>query len=223
MFQYINKIENNREKKFFIEKVNLFVKLINVFAQKNNLIDSSINSGISENTITRLKELKIIESNSEDEQKKLFKVLKARIFEQFIKAINYNFKYKNKIGSLLDKLDPSKRKIIQENTNSKKGPLTVDFFCGAGGLSLGFSQEGFKVDLANDYEDVCIETFRYNHPEVPDERVILGDIRNIVDHIEDYINKDIDVVIGGPPCQGLVQQISKESLTIPEMSFINII
>ena len=60
MFQYINKIENNREKKFFIEKVNLFVKLINVFAQKNNLIDSSINSGISENTITRLKELKII-------------------------------------------------------------------------------------------------------------------------------------------------------------------
>jgi DNA (cytosine-5)-methyltransferase 1 len=202
MFQYINKIENNREKKFFIEKVNLFVKLINVFAQKNNLIDSSINSGISENTITRLKELKIIESNSEDEQKKLFKVLKARIFEQLIKAINYNFKYKNKIGSLLDKLDPSKRKIIQENTNAKKGPLTVDFFCGAGGLSLGFSQEGFKVDLANDYEDVCIETFRYNHPEVPDERVILGDIRNIVDHIEDYINKDIDVVIGGPPCQG---------------------
>ena len=82
--------------------------------------------------------------------------------------------------------------LYQEKSNKKTGPRTVDFFCGAGGLSLGFSQEGFQVDLANDYEDVCIETFRYNHPEVPGDRVILGDIRNIVDHIEDYINDEID-------------------------------
>ena len=69
MFQYINKIENTRDKKFFIEKVNLFIKLINVFAQKNNLVDSSVNSEISDATKKRLKELKIIESSSEDEQK----------------------------------------------------------------------------------------------------------------------------------------------------------
>lgn len=202
MFQYINKIENTREKKFFIEKVNLFVKLTNFFAQKNNLPDSSEDSEISDNTIKRLKELKIIASNSEDEQKLLLKVLKTPIYKEFIKAINYNLKHQKLIGDLLDNLDPSKRKIIQEKSNKKNRPLIVDFFCGAGGLSLGFSQEGFLVDLANDYEDVCIETFRYNHPEVPDDRVILGDIRNIVDHIEDYINNDIDIVVGGPPCQG---------------------
>ena len=38
--------------------------------------------------------------------------------------------------------------------------------------------------------------------EVPDDRIILGDIRNIVDHLEEYVNDEIDVVIGGPPCQG---------------------
>lgn len=202
MFQYINNIENTVDKKFLIEKVNLFIKLINVFAQKNNLIDSSVNSAISDATKNRLKELRIIETNSENEQKQLMKVLKAPIYKEFIKAINYNLKHQKLIGNLLNNLDPSKRSIIQEKSNKKTKPRIVDFFCGAGGLSLGFSQEGFQVDLANDYEDVCIETFRYNHPEVPDDRVILGDIRNIVDHIEDYIDNDIDIVIGGPPCQG---------------------
>jgi len=202
MFQNISKIENTREKKFFIEKVNFFIKLIRIFAQKNNLIDSSVDSKISNDTIKRLKELKIIESNSEDEQKQLIKVLKAPVYKEFISAINYNLKHQKIIGDLLNNLDPSKRNIIQEKSNKKTGPRTVDFFCGAGGLSLGFSQEGFQIDLANDYEDVCIETFRYNHPEVANDRVILGDIRDIVNHIEDYLDKDIDVVIGGPPCQG---------------------
>jgi DNA (cytosine-5)-methyltransferase 1 len=202
MFRYIEKIENTREKKFFIEKVNLFIKLINVFAQKNNLIDSSVNSDISGDTITRLKELEIIKSNSEDEQKQLLKVLKEPLYSEFISAVNYNLKHQKLIGDLLNNLDPRKRKIIQEKSKKKTGPRTIDFFCGAGGLSLGFSQEGFQIDLANDYEDVCIETFKYNHPEVPDNRVILGDIREVVDNLENYIHNDIDVVIGGPPCQG---------------------
>ena len=202
MFQYITKIKNTKEKKFFIEKINLYIKLINVFARKNNIIDSSVNSDISDNTSKRLKDLEIIESNSEVEYKQLLKVLNEPLYSEFIKTVNFNLKHKKLIGDLLNNLDPSKRKIIQEKSKNKTAPKTIDFFCGAGGLSLGFSQEGFQVDLANDYEDVCIETFKYNHPEVPDDRVILGDIRNIVDHIEDYVNKDIDVVIGGPPCQG---------------------
>ena len=202
MFRYINKIENTREKKFFIEKANLFIKLINVFAQKNNLVASGVNSGVNGDTIKRLKELEIFESNSEDEQKQLLKVLKEPLYSEFISAVNYNLKHHILIGDLLNNIDPRKRKIIQEKSKKKTGPKTIDFFCGAGGLSLGFSQEGFQIDLANDYEDVCIETFKYNHPEVPDNRVILGDIREIVDNLENYIDNDIDVVIGGPPCQG---------------------
>jgi len=202
MFQYITKIKNTKEKKFFIEKINLYIKLINVFAQKNNIVDSSVNSIISDDTTKRLKELKIIEPNTEIDYKQLLKALNEPLYSEFIKTVNFNLKHKKLIGDLLNNLDPSKRKIIQEKSKNKTTPRTIDFFCGAGGLSLGFSQEGFQVDLANDYEDVCIETFKYNHPEVPDERVILGDIRDLVNNIDDYINSDIDVVTGGPPCQG---------------------
>jgi DNA (cytosine-5)-methyltransferase 1 len=202
MFLHVNKLENTKEKKFFIEKVSFFIKLINVFAQKNDLIDKSVKPHISNDTIQRLKELKIIGTDSEEEQKQLKKVLKPHLYEEFITAINYNIKHKKSIGSLLDKLDPSKRKAKQEKAKKRIAPRTIDFFCGAGGLSLGFSQEGFQIDLANDNEDVCIETYKYNHPEVPDDRIILGDIRKIVNHIEDYIAKEIDVVVGGPPCQG---------------------
>ena len=73
MFQYINKIESTKEKKFFIEKVNLFIKLIIVFIQKHDLNNSLDNSNLSDDTFKRLKELGIIESDSENEQKKLIR------------------------------------------------------------------------------------------------------------------------------------------------------
>lgn len=202
MFKNINSLLNTKQKKFFVEKANLYVKLIKVFAQKNDLIDPSINETVTDFTLNRLFELEIIDLDKPEDQKLLKKILKNELFNEFILAVNYSIKYQDRLGDLLDKLDPVKRKEIQENSQLTSGPRTVDFFCGAGGLSLGFCQEGFKIDLANDYEDVCVETFRYNHPEVSEDRVILGDIRNIVDHIENFVDKDIDVVIGGPPCQG---------------------
>lgn len=80
----------------------------------------------------------------------------------------------------------------------------VDLFCGAGGLSLGFTQEGFITCLANDIQDVCVDTYAHNHPEIPRNRIILGDIKEkVVDHLEELLgNAKIDVIVGGPPCQG---------------------
>ena len=117
MFKNINKIENKRKKKFFIEKVNLFIKLIKVFAKRNNLVDSLRDSEISNNTVKRLKELEIIESKNE--LSKLTEVLKRPIYEEFINAINYNLKYQKEIGDLLNNLDPGKRKIIQRKSSKK--------------------------------------------------------------------------------------------------------
>ena len=202
MFDYINTLQTSREKRFFIERIKLFIKLINVFKLKSNLVHSILDSEISDATVQRLIELRIIEPGSENDQKLLQKILKTTVYKEFIAAINFNVKYKKLIGGLLTKLDPSIRKIIQEKAQTKTGPHLIDFFCGAGGLSLGFCQEGFQIDLANDFEDVCVETYKYNHPEVPDEKVILGDIREIVDHIDEHIQNEIDVVVGGPPCQG---------------------
>lgn len=82
-------------------------------------------------------------------------------------------------------------------------PKFVDLFCGAGGLSLGFKQEGFVLSLANDIEPCCIDTYTHNHPETPSKHIILGDINSVIDNLsENLLFKQVDMVIGGPPCQG---------------------
>ena len=55
--------------------------------------------------------------------------------------------------------------------------------------------------FANDHEDVCIRTYKYNHPELPSESVLKEDIRKIVNKIDDYVKEEVDIVVGGPPCQ----------------------
>ena len=86
---------------------------------------------------------------------------------------------------------------------NKNSLRMIDLFCGAGGLSLGFTQEGFVTALANDIQECCVDTYAHNHPETPRDHIILGDIKNVADNIENLVDtKSIDIVVGGPPCQG---------------------
>lgn len=88
----------------------------------------------------------------------------------------------------------------------KKAKETInyaDFFCGAGGLSLGFRQEQFSLTLANDIQKSCIETYIFNHPETPSKHILNDDINSVLSDINSLKRYDrTDVVIGGPPCQG---------------------
>ena len=100
-------------------------------------------------------------------------------------------------------------KYCNTNINEKRrnydpdAPVMIDLFCGAGGLSLGFTQEGFITSLANDIEPCCIDTYAHNHPETPRRNIILGDIKDVVDNIEELMRfPEVDVIVGGPPCQG---------------------
>lgn len=68
------------------------------------------------------------------------------------------------------------------------------FFAGAGGLDLGFSQEGFNVIWANEYDKSIWETYEKNHNGV------YLDKRSITDIPSDEV-PDCDGIIGGPPCQ----------------------
>src|SRR5690606_13542726 len=154
---------------------------------------------ITNSEIEKIKELGIIESENDLE---LLKKISGKIFNDFLISIHISVLYPHLIESSLDKLNNSIRLKYQQKEQALKKPTLVDFFCGAGGLSLGFVKEGFKVILANDHEDVCIDTYSYNHPEVREDKIINGDIRKIVDNVKDYIDQDVDIIVGGPPCQG---------------------
>lgn len=195
IFENIQHISSKEE---FLEKILVYIRLVEVTAERNNLtIPSDVE--VSSNLVKELISIGII-ANKEDvaELQKLIKPL----YQRFVCSVAFYLQNKKLFRGILDRLSNSKRKELQAAEQNTNKPTFVDFFAGAGGLSCGFVQAGFKVCLANDFEDVCVRTYRFNHPELPAENVIKGDIRNIVDHIQDYISQDVDVVIGGPPCQG---------------------
>lgn len=79
----------------------------------------------------------------------------------------------------------------------------LDLFCGAGGLSYGFESAGFDILLGIDNDAKALETFALNHRG---SQTICGDITRITyeKDIRPLLNgQEIDVVIGGPPCQGM--------------------
>lgn len=79
----------------------------------------------------------------------------------------------------------------------------IDLFCGCGGLSLGFENAGFSLEFASDIDPICLETFLYNR-NLPKEKTYIGDIKDLNKNLAWLIRdfKDIDIVCGGPPCQG---------------------
>ena len=73
----------------------------------------------------------------------------------------------------------------------------IDLFSGAGGLSLGFIQNGYNVKKAVEFDEQIANTYKKNFPQVD---VIIDDIKK-VDKTKIFEKNDGDVIIGGPPCQ----------------------
>ena len=79
----------------------------------------------------------------------------------------------------------------------------IDLFCGAGGLSCGFQHAGYNILLGVDNDRKALDTFEFNHKGA---KAICGDITQISyeKDIKPLIGKaSVDVIIGGPPCQGM--------------------
>jgi DNA (cytosine-5)-methyltransferase 1 len=78
----------------------------------------------------------------------------------------------------------------------------LDFFCGAGGLSLGFEHAGYNIIAGIDNDLPALKTFEYNHDNALPLNIDLFD-DNFLEEIELQTGqKKFDVIIGGPPCQG---------------------
>jgi DNA (cytosine-5)-methyltransferase 1 len=134
----------------------------------------------------------------------------------------------------------------------------IDLFSGAGGLTIGFGNKGFHLEMANDIAEPALNTLKKNliktHPDTNLDRVILGDIKELYGHLDngdvtydmqghmivetnkevelrkkapsvrgnDSIKnilsgiKHIDVLAGGPPCQGFSMIGRSKKATLDE-------
>ena len=77
----------------------------------------------------------------------------------------------------------------------------IDLFAGAGGFSLGLSRNNIEIVIANEIEKDFAKTFELNHPKT---KMLNEDIHNIdfKNELKKIGYKSIDILCGGPPCQG---------------------
>ena len=104
-----------------------------------------------------------------------------------------------------------KRSVTKRRAQASLRPIAVDLFSGAGGLSLGFEQAGFDIVAALEYDAIHAAVHKYNFPHC---EVVCADAATVkaqtlrhraaagVAAHRGKWTDEIDVVIGGPPCQG---------------------
>jgi DNA (cytosine-5)-methyltransferase 1 len=112
------------------------------------------------------------------------------------------------------KMDPENYFIFGKKRvrTSMNRPIGIDLFAGAGGLSLGFEQAGFDVVAAVEIDPIHAAIHKFNFPNC---KIIPSSITGLtgkeIRTIAGIGNRKIDVVFGGPPCQGF-SMMGKRSL-----------
>jgi DNA (cytosine-5)-methyltransferase 1 len=76
----------------------------------------------------------------------------------------------------------------------------VDLFSGAGGFQIGFENSGFEIIFSTDFDKYCEAVHIKNRPHTPFFKTDIRDLSTQI--LDEYIKRDVDVLIGGPPCQG---------------------
>jgi DNA (cytosine-5)-methyltransferase 1 len=104
----------------------------------------------------------------------------------------------------IDQGNRGKGSVAQPSTDRERfgsSPTVLDLFCGAGGLSVGFAAAGYQVVCGIDNSDIAVKTFTRN---VGGAIGLVRDLRkkNWGDITDIVGPSGVDVIIGGPSCQG---------------------
>jgi DNA (cytosine-5)-methyltransferase 1 len=78
----------------------------------------------------------------------------------------------------------------------------VDLFSGCGGLSHGFELAGFECITGVDIDAPALKTFAHNHPHAVPLQLDLSESGSIDVIVEEINEREIEVIVAGPPCQG---------------------
>lgn len=80
----------------------------------------------------------------------------------------------------------------------------IDLFSGAGGLSKGFLDAGYDIKLGIDFDEKALLTFSKNHGDTEALKLDLFNLNNVNIIKEKFEKKNdkLDILVGGPPCQG---------------------
>lgn len=121
-----------------------------------------------------------------------------------------------------------KRILIRRKQNNIMKFKVLDLFCGAGGFSYGMDKNpNFQTIIALDVDDKAALTFQKN---IPNAKVIVGDItdKNTQSEIIRLAKQEkVNMIIGGPPCQGYSMKGKKLGLKDPRnflfKEFLNIV
>ena len=170
----VTNLQGKDDRAFFVERVDIYNRLVQCYAAKvqkaipdANLSDDITKEIINIGFITQAKEIGLLKDTLGKDR-----------FDTLTSCVGFYLANKtDALDAILTNIRDTSRKVLQKKEKARRAPTFVDFFCGAGGLSCGFRQAGFKVVLANDIQDVCCETYRYNHPELLDDAVVQGDIK----------------------------------------------
>jgi DNA (cytosine-5)-methyltransferase 1 len=104
------------------------------------------------------------------------------------------------LGIAIDKEGRHLNMSTGNNGNTEMKYNVIDLFCGAGSLHLGFENAGCDIKLCIDNNILVEKTHNRNYPHIP---IVNRDISAIsIDEIRRYCPDGVDIIVGGPPCQG---------------------
>jgi DNA (cytosine-5)-methyltransferase 1 len=149
---------------------------------------------------------------------------KSNLKRKTAKQVAYSPKGRRKLSDSLTLREdqvPYRVHSVHEHhaAESHHGRKTIDLFCGAGGLTEGFKRAGYVCVYANDVNAWAIKTFQANHPGTfADNRKIEEVNTRAIREQLGLKTGELDVLVGGPPCQGFSINAPERFLEDPRNS-----